>query len=170
MPFRPLAPHTALGRWPLWAADCPHWASVWPATVSFLWAWYQEVNDALLAGVSWTPRLVTQLARPTELSTGLVTPRTTTQSTISAGASACRWAVWSLVPPGEGEALPPGDARFQSGWHAAEASSSAPRWTDGNAVLPPQTFAGFTAPFEVVVQVGATARYIDGIGATRRAA
>ncbi|HEY4171745.1 MAG TPA: Hint domain-containing protein, partial [Rhodopila sp.] len=61
------------------------------------------------------------------------------------------------------------DPRLADGFHAPEPGRRL-RWTDGDAVLPSEVFAGFNGPFEVVVQVGGTARYIDGIAAARRAA
>ena len=61
------------------------------------------------------------------------------------------------------------DVRLVAGFHAAEADRRL-RWTDGDAVLPGELFAGFAGPFEVVVQVGGATRYIDGVSVVRRAA
>jgi Hint domain len=61
------------------------------------------------------------------------------------------------------------DARLEAGFHAVEADRRL-RWTDGDAALPGELFAGFAGPFEVVVQVGGTTRYIDGVSVVRRAA
>jgi hypothetical protein len=62
------------------------------------------------------------------------------------------------------------DERLKDGFHAFEADNGL-RWTDGDAVIPTDTYAGFTAPFEVVLHVGATARYLaDGSAGASRAA
>jgi len=61
------------------------------------------------------------------------------------------------------------DPRLTDGFHASEPDQPL-RWTNGDAALPLETFAGFIGAFEVVVQVGATARYIDRVSAACRAA
>jgi hypothetical protein len=54
------------------------------------------------------------------------------------------------------------DARLTSGFHAYEYASFY-RWTDDDAALPPELFAGFDGPAELLLHVGDTARYIaDG--------
>jgi hypothetical protein len=60
------------------------------------------------------------------------------------------------------------DAALVEGFHAFEAANGL-RWTDGDAVLPAALFAGFAGPLEVVVECGATARYVDE-GTKRRVA
>lgn len=52
------------------------------------------------------------------------------------------------------------DARLSHGFHRFEPENGL-RWTDGDAGLPEEIFAGFTPPLEVVVQLGATTRYLD---------
>jgi hypothetical protein len=61
------------------------------------------------------------------------------------------------------------DERLMAGFHDVEADRRL-RWTDGDAVLPSELFAGFAGSFEVVVQIGGTTRYIDGTSVGRRAA
>jgi Hint domain len=51
------------------------------------------------------------------------------------------------------------DLRLADGFHAFEADNDF-RWTNGNATLPVALFDDFAGPIELVVQVGATARYI----------
>jgi uncharacterized repeat protein (TIGR03803 family) len=60
------------------------------------------------------------------------------------------------------------DGRLDQGFHAFEAHNGF-RWTDGDAALPQDMFAGFTGAVEVIVHVAATARYLDD-GPDRRAA
>jgi uncharacterized repeat protein (TIGR03803 family) len=52
------------------------------------------------------------------------------------------------------------DERLDDGFHAFECGEGY-RWTDGLASLPLSLFAGFTGPVEVVLGVGATARYVE---------
>jgi hypothetical protein len=51
------------------------------------------------------------------------------------------------------------DNRLSDGFHAFEADSGF-RWTDGEAAIPTELFAGFTGPIELVLHIGATARYL----------
>jgi uncharacterized repeat protein (TIGR03803 family) len=60
------------------------------------------------------------------------------------------------------------DDRLADGFHAFEADPAF-RWTDGDAAIPAELFAGFKAPFELVLHVGGTARYLAD-GAVQRAA
>ena len=50
------------------------------------------------------------------------------------------------------------DARLDDGFHAFEAESGM-RWTDGNARVPPALLSGFPGRIELVVHLGAVARY-----------
>jgi hypothetical protein len=52
-----------------------------------------------------------------------------------------------------------GDKRLIEGFHAFEAVEGY-RWTDGDALVPPEIFAGFAGPIEVVLHIGATAQYM----------
>jgi hypothetical protein len=54
--------------------------------------------------------------------------------------------------------IKPNDARLSVGFHAFEPANGL-RWTNGDATLPTGVFAGFTAPLELVVHVGASTRY-----------
>jgi hypothetical protein len=54
--------------------------------------------------------------------------------------------------------IKPNDARLSVGFHAFEPANGL-RWTNGDAILPTGLFAGFTAPLELVVHVGASTRY-----------
>jgi hypothetical protein len=65
--------------------------------------------------------------------------------------------------------FPARDPRLTEGFHAFEADHDF-RWTDGDAILPTELFAGFSGPFEVVLHfVGAT-QYIAEVAASRVAA
>lgn len=50
------------------------------------------------------------------------------------------------------------DARWTDGFHAFEADNGF-RWTDGDAAIPAELYAGFKAPLEVILRVGATTSY-----------
>ena len=54
--------------------------------------------------------------------------------------------------------ISPDDERLTAGFHAFEPAKGL-RWTNGDATLPTEVFAGFTAPLELVVRVGASTRY-----------
>jgi hypothetical protein len=60
------------------------------------------------------------------------------------------------------------DALLHDGFHAFEADNRF-RWTDGDAGLPLEMFAGLAGPVEVVLHIGATTQYIEGIAAARAA-
>jgi hypothetical protein len=60
------------------------------------------------------------------------------------------------------------DAMLAEGFHAFEADSDC-RWTDGNAVLPPEIFAGFSGAIELVLHRGGIAQYIEDVAVTRAA-
>jgi Hint domain/GTA TIM-barrel-like domain len=60
--------------------------------------------------------------------------------------------------PGRLRVINADDPMLVEGFHAHEAACGH-RWTDGNAELPATLWAGFTEPFELVLQVGCTARY-----------
>ena len=53
------------------------------------------------------------------------------------------------------------EPRLTEGFHAFEADNGF-RWTDGDAVLPAELFAGFDGDIEVELHVGCTAHYVDG--------
>jgi hypothetical protein len=59
-----------------------------------------------------------------------------------------------------------GDKRLIEGFHAFEAAEDF-RWTDGDAILPPEMFAGLAGPIVVVLHIGATAQYIEGVADAR---
>jgi hypothetical protein len=61
-----------------------------------------------------------------------------------------------------------GDAVLAEGFHAFEADSDC-RWTDGNAVLPSEIFAGFSGPVDVVLHLGGIAQYIEDVDVARAA-
>jgi len=50
------------------------------------------------------------------------------------------------------------DDRLADGFHAFE-SDNAFRWTDGEAAIPAEIYAGFAAPLDLVLHIGATTRY-----------
>ena len=50
------------------------------------------------------------------------------------------------------------DDRLTDGFHAFEAGNGL-RWTDGDAAIQAELFAGFTGPLELVLQIGGVARY-----------
>jgi uncharacterized repeat protein (TIGR03803 family) len=60
------------------------------------------------------------------------------------------------------------DNRLTEGFHAFEVDNGF-RWTNGDAAIPAELYDGFTAPFELVVQFAATARYLAD-GAAQRVA
>ena len=60
------------------------------------------------------------------------------------------------------------DSRLANGFHAFEPGNGF-RWTNGDAVVPIELFAGFDGAVEIVLTVAATAHYLDE-GAHRRAA
>jgi hypothetical protein len=54
------------------------------------------------------------------------------------------------------------DSRLDEGFHAFEAEPNW-RWTDGDAAIPASLWAGFAAPFELLVNLGGRTRYLaDG--------
>jgi len=60
------------------------------------------------------------------------------------------------------------DARLSDGLHGFEPDNGY-RWTDGDAVLPPELFAGLVGPFKLELHVAGATRYIDE-GPVQRAA
>jgi hypothetical protein len=60
------------------------------------------------------------------------------------------------------------DKRLVEGFHAFEADGNF-RWTDGDALLPPEMFTGLTGPIEVVLHIASTAQYAEGVSAARAA-
>jgi hypothetical protein len=52
------------------------------------------------------------------------------------------------------------DALLTDGFHDFE-SVNGFRWTDGDAAIPAELFAGLGGPLEVVLELGATTRYLD---------
>jgi hypothetical protein len=50
------------------------------------------------------------------------------------------------------------DPRLAVGFHAFEPDNGY-RWTDGDAVVPPELFAGATGPFRLELEVAETTRY-----------
>ncbi len=51
------------------------------------------------------------------------------------------------------------DDRFTGGFHAFEADNGF-RWTNGDATLPTEMFAGFIGPLELVLHIGGSTRYL----------
>ena len=62
----------------------------------------------------------------------------------------------------------PDDTQLTDGFHEFE-SDNGFRWTDGDAAIPPELFAGLSGPLEVVLQLGPTMRYVNN-GVSRQAA
>nr|WP_294563630.1 Hint domain-containing protein [uncultured Rhodopila sp.] len=60
------------------------------------------------------------------------------------------------------------DERLVEGFHAFEVDQGF-RWTDGDALVPPEMFKVLVDPIEVVLHIGATAQYVEGIAASRAA-
>jgi hypothetical protein len=60
------------------------------------------------------------------------------------------------------------DARLADGFHAYEPDNGF-RWTDGDAAIPTELFAGFAGPLELVLHVGGTTRYLAADPARRAA-
>ena len=52
------------------------------------------------------------------------------------------------------------DTRLTDGFHEFELINGF-RWTDGDAAIPAELFAGLGGPLEVVLELGATTRYLD---------
>jgi len=52
------------------------------------------------------------------------------------------------------------DGRLAEGFHTFEPEGGF-RWTNGEAVLPGELFAGFTGPLELLLVVSCTAQYVD---------
>ena len=50
------------------------------------------------------------------------------------------------------------DNRLADGFHAYESDNDF-RWTDGDAAIPAELYAGFAAPLDLVLHIGATSRY-----------
>jgi hypothetical protein len=51
------------------------------------------------------------------------------------------------------------DARLTDGFHAFEPDNGF-RWTDGDAAIPTELFAGFTGPLDLILHIGGTVRYL----------
>ena len=63
----------------------------------------------------------------------------------------------------DGRVIEAADDRLSEGFHAFEADGGI-RWTDGDAVIPPDLYAGLDGGFEVVLNVGGRTRYLaDGL-------
>jgi hypothetical protein len=60
------------------------------------------------------------------------------------------------------------EAVLAEGWYRFE-PENALRWTDGDAAIPASIFAGMTDAGMLIVQMGATTRYIDDGKAERSA-
>jgi hypothetical protein len=58
------------------------------------------------------------------------------------------------------------DDRLTDGFHAFETDNRF-RWTDGDAAIPTDLCAGFTAPLELVLHIGCTTRYLADDGGRR---
>jgi hypothetical protein len=56
--------------------------------------------------------------------------------------------------------LPAHHTTLSKGFHAFEPDAGL-RWTDGNAAVPDELFAGFTGKLEFVLQVATTGQYLD---------
>ena len=54
--------------------------------------------------------------------------------------------------------IKPNDVRLSAGFHDFEPDNDL-RWTNGDATIPAGLFAGFTAPLELVLRLGASTRY-----------
>jgi hypothetical protein len=52
------------------------------------------------------------------------------------------------------------DSCLAQGFHLFEADNGF-RWTDGDASIPLDVFGDMTGPVDVMIDVGATARYLD---------
>ncbi len=57
-------------------------------------------------------------------------------------------------------AIEASDVALTDGFHAFEAGNGL-RWTDGNAAVPMDLFAGFDGPVEIVLTIAGTARYVE---------
>ena len=77
----------------------------------------------------------------------------------SGPAAARHWVAGYRRAPGHPvPRINPNDERLSAGFHAFEPAKGL-RWTNGDATLPTEVFAGFTAPLELVLHVGASTRY-----------
>jgi hypothetical protein len=65
-------------------------------------------------------------------------------------------------------AIAAADARLADGFHVFEAETGI-RWTNGNAALPTDLFAGFKGEFEVTIHLGGATQYMDDGEALRAA-
>ena len=52
------------------------------------------------------------------------------------------------------------DASLVDGFHQFEADNGC-RWTDGDAVVPMELFAGFTGAMEIMLEVAGSTHYLD---------
>jgi hypothetical protein len=75
-----------------------------------------------------------------------------------------------LAQPRRQRAIDAKDTSLTDGFHKFEADQAL-RWTNGDAAVPAELFAGAHGPCMLMLQLGATAQYIDeGIQATERVA
>ena len=65
-----------------------------------------------------------------------------------------------LAQPRRQRAIDASDSSLTDGFHKFEADQSL-RWTNGDAAIPAELFAGATGPCMLMLQLGATAHYID---------
>ena len=72
------------------------------------------------------------------------------------------WALRGIVPaqPLGQQALDAKDTSLTDGFHTFEADHVF-RWTNGDAAIPAELFAGARGPCMLMLQLGATAQYID---------
>jgi hypothetical protein len=65
-----------------------------------------------------------------------------------------------LAQPRRQRAIDASDASLTEGFHRFEAEQAI-RWTDGDAAIPAELFAGATGPSMLMVQLGAATQYLD---------
>jgi len=65
-----------------------------------------------------------------------------------------------LAQPRRQRAIDATDTSLTDGFHKFEADQAL-RWTNGDAALPAELFAGANGPCMLMPQLGATAQYID---------
>ncbi len=65
-----------------------------------------------------------------------------------------------LAQPRRQRAIDAKDTSLTDGFHKFEADQAL-RWTNGDAAIPTELFAGANGPCMLMLQLGATAQYID---------
>jgi hypothetical protein len=65
-----------------------------------------------------------------------------------------------LAQPGRRQIIGAREASLADGFHSYEAGDNL-RWTDGGAAIPAEYFAGLSAPWMLILNLGASTHYVD---------